>query len=96
MNKKTIGFFSGIAVFAIIYFLPIAGLSAKGQMDLALSLMTVVWWATPNRATRVRWWDLLNVAHYYERGDTVTGLFVGVDWFNYVARNWGVLDCGGS
>ncbi|WP_102115747.1 SLC13 family permease [Lactiplantibacillus plantarum] len=46
MNKKTIGFFSGIAVFAIIYFLPIAGLSAKGQMDLALSLMTVVWWAT--------------------------------------------------
>lgn len=46
MNKKTIGFLSGIAVFAIIYFLPIAGLSAKGQMDLALSLMTVVWWAT--------------------------------------------------
>ncbi|VDH11241.1 cation transport protein [Lactiplantibacillus plantarum] len=46
MNKKTIGFFSGIAVFAIIYFLSIAGLSAKGQMDLALSLMTVVWWAT--------------------------------------------------
>ncbi|MQC05664.1 SLC13 family permease, partial [Lactobacillus reuteri] len=46
MNKKTIGFFSGIAVFAIIYFLPIAGLSAKGQTDLALSLMTVVWWAT--------------------------------------------------
>ncbi|MFC6181633.1 SLC13 family permease [Lactiplantibacillus daowaiensis] len=45
MNKKSIGFFSGIAVFAIIYLLPIQGLSAKGQMDLALSLMTVVWWA---------------------------------------------------
>lgn len=45
MNKKSIGFFSGIIVFAVIYLLPIQGLSAKGQMDLALSLMTVVWWA---------------------------------------------------
>lgn len=52
MNKKTIGFFSGIAVFAIIYFLPIAGLSAKGQMDLALSLMTVVWWPPKSRNPR--------------------------------------------
>ncbi|CAM3123440.1 SLC13 family permease [Lactiplantibacillus plajomi] len=46
MNKKTVGFISGIIVFAIVYLLPISGLSAKGQMDLALSLMTVVWWAT--------------------------------------------------
>lgn len=46
LNKKTIGFFAGIIVFLLIDFAPIAGLSAAGRMDLALSLMTVVWWAT--------------------------------------------------
>ncbi|WP_412989036.1 SLC13 family permease [Pediococcus siamensis] len=47
MNKKVVGFFAGIAVFLIIYLIPLGGgLSAKGQLDLALSLMTVVWWAT--------------------------------------------------
>lgn len=45
MNKRNIGFWSGLLVFTIIYFLPLGSISAKGQLDLALSLMTVVWWA---------------------------------------------------
>lgn len=45
-NKKTIGFFAGIIVFLIIDLAPINGLVGAGKMDLALSLMTVVWWAT--------------------------------------------------
>ncbi|HBC27199.1 MAG TPA: cation transporter [Ruminococcaceae bacterium] len=46
MNKRTIGFLSGIAVFFIIYLLPLSGLQWAGHMCLALTLMTVVWWAT--------------------------------------------------
>ncbi len=45
MNKKIIGFLSGIAVFLIIYLLPLNGLEWAGHMCLALTLMTVVWWA---------------------------------------------------
>ena len=46
MNKKRIGFFLGIAVAVIIYFLPLKGIEPAGQTCLALTLMTVVWWAT--------------------------------------------------
>lgn len=48
LDKKVIGFLAGIAVFAIVYFAPLASLgdiSWNGQMCLALTLMTVVWWA---------------------------------------------------
>ncbi|MCI1882123.1 MAG: anion permease [Sporolactobacillus sp.] len=46
MNKRVIGFFGGLAVFIITYLLPLHGLPAAGHMCLALTLMTVVWWAT--------------------------------------------------
>lgn len=46
MNKKRIGFFLGIAVAVIIELLPLKGIEPAGQMCLALTLMTVVWWAT--------------------------------------------------
>jgi di/tricarboxylate transporter len=46
MNKRIIGFLSGIAVFFIIYFIPLNGLQQAGHTCLALTLMTVVWWAT--------------------------------------------------
>ena len=46
MNKRIIGLVAGIAVAAIIMLLPLAGLSAEGKTCLALSLMTVVFWAT--------------------------------------------------
>ncbi|MGO3381457.1 MAG: SLC13 family permease, partial [Loigolactobacillus coryniformis] len=45
MKKRIIGFISGIVVFALIYLLPLNGLSHNGQLYLALTLMTVVWWA---------------------------------------------------
>ncbi|WP_010010752.1 anion permease, partial [Loigolactobacillus coryniformis] len=45
MKKRIIGFISGIVVFALIYLLPLNGLSHNGQLCLALTLMTVVWWA---------------------------------------------------
>ncbi|AZZ61561.1 SLC13 family permease [Oenococcus sp. UCMA 16435] len=46
MTKKTIGFLSGVVVFVIIDLIPFSGLSTTGRLDLALTLMTVVWWAT--------------------------------------------------
>ena len=46
LNKRVLGFFGGIIVFLLIYLAPISGLGYTGKMDLALSLMTVVWWAT--------------------------------------------------
>lgn len=46
LEKRIIGFFAGIAVFIIIQLLPLQGLSWAGQMALALTLTTVVWWAT--------------------------------------------------
>lgn len=45
MNKKVIGFISGLIIFAIVDLLPLTGLSHAGKLDLALTLMTVVWWA---------------------------------------------------
>jgi di/tricarboxylate transporter len=44
-NKPLIGLLCGIAVFLIIYFIPIAGMSFGAHMLLALTLMTVVFWA---------------------------------------------------
>lgn len=46
MNKKVIGFLAGIAVAVVIMLLPLSGMEPEGQRCLALSLMTVVWWAT--------------------------------------------------
>ncbi len=48
MNKKTGGLIAGIAVAVIIMLLPLSGsgLEPAGQKCLALSLMTVVFWAT--------------------------------------------------
>ena len=45
LNKQSIGFLIGIAVGLIVYLAPLSGINEKAQMDLALSLMTVVWWA---------------------------------------------------
>jgi anion transporter len=45
--KRALGFILGIVVFLVIYFMPAqAGLPRQGQQCLALSLMTVVFWAT--------------------------------------------------
>lgn len=46
LEKRTIGFFAGIILFIVIMLLPLVGLSWKGQVALALTLLTVVWWAT--------------------------------------------------
>jgi len=45
-NKKGIGVFVGLFVFASLMLLPIRGLSGDGQLFLALTLTTVVFWAT--------------------------------------------------
>jgi di/tricarboxylate transporter len=44
-NKPIIGFFAGIIIAAAIFFANIPGLGREGQMCLAFSLMTVVFWA---------------------------------------------------
>ncbi|MBP7222949.1 MAG: anion permease [Sedimentibacter sp.] len=44
-NKRLSGFFLGIFLAIIIYFLPLNGLSSQGKICLALTLMTVVFWA---------------------------------------------------
>jgi di/tricarboxylate transporter len=49
INKKIVGFLAGILVFVAVYLAPLSALgdiSWNGQMCLALTLMTVVWWAT--------------------------------------------------
>lgn len=46
IDKRIIGFFSGILVFIVIMLLPLQGLSQQGKEALALTLLTVVWWAT--------------------------------------------------
>lgn len=46
LEKRTVGFLAGIIVFIIIMLLPLAGLSWAGHVALALTLLTVVWWAT--------------------------------------------------
>lgn len=48
LNKKTVGLFAGLVVLAIVWVAPLSALgeiSAQGQHCLALTLMTVVWWA---------------------------------------------------
>ncbi len=45
MNKRTLGLIIGILVAVIINWLPLHGLAAAGKMCLALTLMTVVFWA---------------------------------------------------
>jgi len=45
-NKREIGFIAGLLVAIIIWNLKLDGLSQEGQKCLALSLMTVVFWAT--------------------------------------------------
>lgn len=44
--KRIIGFLAGIAVFLIVFFVPIDGLSYEGKTMLALLLMAVIFWAT--------------------------------------------------
>lgn len=50
MNKKrikrAIGLVAGILVFLIVNFAPLSNIEPQGQTCLALTLMTVVWWAT--------------------------------------------------
>jgi len=50
LGKRQIGFIAGLVVFAIIFFSPASGffdgLTYEGKTCLALSLMTVVFWAT--------------------------------------------------
>jgi di/tricarboxylate transporter len=45
MNKKTLGLILGILVAIVINLLPLSGLSPQGKMCLALTLMTVIFWA---------------------------------------------------
>ena len=45
-NKKAISLLCGIIVAVVIMLLPLNGLEPAGKKCLALSLMTVVWWAT--------------------------------------------------
>lgn len=46
LNKRVVGFICGLVTFAVIALLPLHGLGHAAQIDLALTLMTVVWWAT--------------------------------------------------
>ncbi len=45
MRNKHIGFILGLLIALLIYFLPLQGLGKQGQVGLALTLMTVVFWA---------------------------------------------------
>ena len=48
LNKRTVGLLAGIIVLALVWVAPLnalAPISAEGQHCLALTLMTVVWWA---------------------------------------------------
>lgn len=45
MDKKKIGLITGILIAIVINLLPLDGLTPKGKMCLALTLMTVVFWA---------------------------------------------------
>lgn len=48
LNKRTVGLIAGILVLALVWVAPLnalAPISAEGQHCLALTLMTVVWWA---------------------------------------------------
>lgn len=45
LTGKHIGFFTGIALCILICLLPLQGIPREGQLCLAFTLMTVVWWA---------------------------------------------------
>jgi di/tricarboxylate transporter len=45
MNQKSLGLTLGVAVAAILYLLPLEGLSQQGRACLSLTLMTVIFWA---------------------------------------------------
>jgi len=45
-NKSMIGFIGGILLAFFVWGMPLEGLSPEGKKCLALSLLTVVWWAT--------------------------------------------------
>ena len=48
LNKRVIGLIAGLVICGIIWVAPLSALgeiSAQGQQCLALTLMTVVWWA---------------------------------------------------
>lgn len=44
-NSQTMGLFIGVVVFAILAVVPIGGLEQEGQLFLAATMMTVVFWA---------------------------------------------------
>jgi anion transporter len=44
-NKSIIGFVGGIVLACLIWGLPLEGLTPEGKKCLALSMLTVVWWA---------------------------------------------------
>ena len=44
-NKRLVGLITGIMVAVTIYLLPLSGLSDKGKICLALTVMTVLFWA---------------------------------------------------
>lgn len=45
ISGKQLGFFGGIALCVLICLLPLQGIPREGQLCLAFTLMTVVWWA---------------------------------------------------
>ena len=46
-NAKKIGFWTGLAIFVCIYFLPTPeGLSNEGKLTAAIFLLMGIWWAT--------------------------------------------------
>ena len=45
MTKSKIGLVLGVLVCLLLYFIPIEGLSLQGQTALALTMMTVIFWA---------------------------------------------------
>lgn len=44
--SRQIGALAGLLVALIVWFLPLEGLAPEGQKGLAISLCTVIWWAT--------------------------------------------------
>ena len=44
--SRQIGAVAGLLVAVVIWFLPLEGLSPEGKKGLAISLCTVIWWAT--------------------------------------------------
>lgn len=45
IGKREIGFVLGILAAVAIWFMPLDGLAPQGKMCLALTIMTVIWWA---------------------------------------------------